>query len=81
MSGDITQYKIKDVYTGALVKASTVDELHAWLIGKQVTQTEEFHRQLNLLCDKLEAGSGYEWHAAALMLDIQPKKKTRRKRK
>ena len=79
---DISQYKITDIYTGTLVRVSTTEALQAWLMEKQATQTKQFHSQLNNLMDALEYGSeDYYWHGVTLMLEIQPKKKARRRTK
>lgn len=78
---DLTQYKIKDIYSGSVLRVSTMDDLRDWLMEKTVTKTDEFLRQIKLLGAALDSGGEYKWHAVALGLEMEPKKKTRRRTK
>lgn len=78
---DLTQYKIKDIYTNNLVRVSTPTELHDWLWDHHATKSESLGRTIRGLCEALMKGEDYTGHAAANGLEITPVKKTRRKAK
>lgn len=74
MKTDITDLKIKDIYTGLQVRVSTPAELGDWLQAKHRTHSDSLTRTIDSLCDALEAGEDYKWHAAANGLEITAKK-------
>lgn len=78
---DLTEYKIKDMYTGRLVKVSTLGELSAWLWKSNATKSSALAGTIAGLCKAFEEGTDYTGHAAANGLEITPVKKTRRKAK
>lgn len=69
--------KIKDVYTGKLVPARTVEELEAWLRASYATLMPEQERCIIRLCAELEAGNDPAWWAAACNVTIEKPKKKR----
>lgn len=72
--------KIKDVYSGKLVPARTVEELDAWLRASYATLMPEQERCIVRLCAELEAGNDPAWWAAACNITIETTKKRSRKK-
>lgn len=68
-------FKIKDVYSGSLVRVSTVDSLREWLRDKYATLTPEQDRCIDGLCAALEEGEDPTWWGAACGLTLEPAKK------
>lgn len=80
---DLTQYTIKDIYTGKLLKVSDEWELSDWLDKSYATLTEQQEQMIKCLAVSFESedAHGIKWYGAACGLEITPKKKTRRKAK
>lgn len=82
---DISNYKLKDLYTGTLVRVSTVEQLQEWLTKSYATLTDGQKEMIRCLRVSFENGDkdGIKWYGIACDLNIEPKrnKKTRRKRK
>lgn len=79
---DITTHKMVDIYTGKVLRYSTVDELLSWLKKSYATLTEQQEEMIKFLGISFESGDeqGIKWYGAACGLDITPKKRTRRKK-
>lgn len=80
---DITKYRIKDAFGGALIKESTAEDLALWLEKSYATLTDGQREMIRCLKISFEADDqpGIKWYGAACDLLIEPKKKTRRKTK
>lgn len=80
---NITEYKIKDVFGGNLVRVSTVEELTQWLEKSYATLTDGQKEMIRCLGVSFEQGDedGIKWYGVACDLVIEPKKKTRRRKK
>lgn len=80
---DITHYKIKDMFGGNMVRVSTVEQLQEWLTKSYATLTEGQQEMIRKLGESFEQGDedGIKWYGVACDLSIEPKKKTRRKKK
>ena len=76
---DLSAWKIKDVYSGSLVRVRTAEELGLWLREKYVTLMPEQERCIIRLCATLAEGDDPKWWAAACGLNIEPIKRTRGK--
>lgn len=78
----ITNYKIKDMLGGGIVRVSTAEQLQEWLTNKYATLTEGQQEMIRCLGVSFEQGDedGIKWYGAACDLAIEPKKKTRRKK-
>lgn len=79
---DITHYKIKDMYTSKILRVKDEQELSEWLRKSYATLTEGQEYMINCLAESFvgEAMNGIKWYGAACGLEIEPKKKTRRKK-
>lgn len=78
---DLVDFKVRDVYSGTLVRSRTGEDLKEWLLSKYVTLTSEQRRCIDGLCAALEEGTETRWWAAACGLTIEPAKKKRSKKK
>ena len=78
---DITTYKIKDIYTGKLLRIRDEIELSEWLTKSYATLTEQQAKMIQCLGVSFEQDDpeGIKWYGVACGLEITPKK-TRRKR-
>lgn len=70
-------FKIKDVYSGSLVRVRTTEELGDWLRGKYATLMPEQDRCITRLCEAIDEGEDPTWWGAACGLTIEPVKKKR----
>lgn len=79
---DITQYKIKDVFGGNLVRVNTLEQLREWLLKSYASLTEGQREMIRCLevSFKNEDEDGIKWYGVACDLVIEPKKKPRRRR-
>lgn len=71
-------WKLKDVYTGSLVRVSTTEELEGWLRSRYATLTPEQERCIIRLCATLDEGQDPKWWAAACGLSAERVKNKRR---
>lgn len=72
--------KVKDVYSGKLVPARTVEELDAWLRASYATLLPGQERCIVRLCAELEEGNDPAWWAATCGITIESTKKRSRKK-
>lgn len=74
---DLTQYKIKDTYTGKLVRARDTEELAEWLSKSYATLTAGQREMIANLIQSFEDDDKYKikWYGVACDLNIERKKK------
>lgn len=73
----VLDFKIRDVYSGTLVRVRTAGELEEWLRSRYATLLPEQERCIVRLCATLEEGKDPKWWAAACGLQVDPVKKKR----
>lgn len=78
---DLTQYRVKDIYTGKLIHAKTPQELGEWVINNTATKSDALLEGVAKLVAALENVEEYKWHAAVNGLEITEKAKKRRNKK
>lgn len=80
---DLDAYKITDVYTGRVVRHKTPSDLTEFLLKAYATLTDGQRGMIRCLEDsfKQQDADGIKWYGAACGLNIEPRKKTRRKAK
>ena len=79
MTKDLTAYKIKDLYTGRLIKVKTVEELKQWLWDNNKTQSDALYGTIEGLVNVLENDQDFKWYAAANMISMERPKGRRKK--
>ena len=73
----MSEFKIKDMYSGSLVRVKTSEDLHEWLTSKYATLMSEQERCIDGLKDALDNGADPTWWGAACGLSIELAKKKR----
>lgn len=74
----IVDFKLRDVYTGTLIRLRSTEDLKDWLVGKYATLMPEQLRCIEGLCAAFESGEDPTWWAAACGIHTEPLKKARK---
>ena len=79
---DVSQYRIRDAFTGATLRIKTSEDLRKWLIKSYATLTPGQRQMIDSLEQCLIDGDEYgiKWYGVACDLNIEPRKKRRKKR-
>lgn len=75
----VTDWKLKDRFTGTLVRVSTTEQLDEWLRSRYATLMPDQERCIIRLCETLDADEDPKWWADAC--DIIATRQPGRKRK